>query len=98
MLTGMDIGGLSIHQTDDSIDEIADIAERTCLTSVAVNRQLLTTERLHDKIRNHASVVLEHSLAVGIKDADDARVYSVLAVVIHHQSLGDALAFVVATP
>ena len=51
---------------------------------------------MDDEVGDDAAVIGEHARAVGVKDADDADIDFVLAVVVEEERLGAALAFVVA--
>ena len=84
------------HQPDQSIDQLVHIAEGAGLLAGAVERQLLSPQRLHDEVGDHPPVVLRHAGPVGVEDPGDADIDPVLAVIVHHQRLGDALALVVA--
>src|SRR5262249_29178098 len=84
-----------IHQTNQTFDEIVDITERARLLTFTVERQRLGAQRLHGKIRDYATVVFEHVWSIGVEDARDADVDFVLTVIVSHQRLSQALAFVV---
>src|SRR5690606_34283576 len=70
-------------------------AERTCLRAVAIDREFLAAKRLADEIRHDTAVIFEHSRPVSVENTHDTRIDAALAMVIHHQRLGDALAFVI---
>ena len=72
-----------------------DVAEAARLRAVAVDRERLAAQRLHDEVRDDAAVARPHARAVGVEDADDARVDAVVAVVRHRDRLGEALRLVV---
>src|SRR5688572_29980983 len=91
----MDIVSLRIHQSDNTVNEVAHVTESPGLCSVAIDRKFVTAESLDDEIRYHASVVFEHTFAVSIKDTDDTGIDFVLPVVIHHQSFGYPLPFII---
>src|SRR5581483_11596126 len=76
-------------------DQVIDVAERARLRPVAVDGQRLAVERLVDEVDRSAAVVTAHARAVGVEDARDARVHSLLLVVRHRQRLGVALRLVV---
>src|SRR6185369_13129140 len=87
---------IDVHQANQSLNQIFDVTERARLLSLAVKRQRLTSQRLHNEIGNHAAIVFEHSWPIGIEDPCDANIDFILPVIVHHQRLSDALAFVVA--
>ena len=84
------------HQPVDAFDQIGDVAKAARLRALAENRDGLVRERLADERRHDAAVVQPHPRAVGVEDADDARLDLVLAVIGHRQRLGEALGLVVA--
>ena len=84
------------HQPHQAVDQIVDIAERARLRAVAIDRDVVAEQRLHDEIRHHAAVVRVHARAVGVEDARDLDAQLVLAPIVEEQRLGAALAFVVA--
>ena len=90
------VGGL--HQADDAVDEIVDIAERTGLPAVAIDGDVASEQRLDDEIRDHAAVIGMHARTIGVEDARHLDAQLVLAPIIEEQGLGAALAFVVAGP
>lgn len=93
------VHGLSVvlvHQQDQPIDQVVDVLERPCLLPVAIDGQLVPTQCLHDKIADNSAVVLVHPWSEGVEDAGHAHVDLVLVHVRVGQSLGHALALVVA--
>src|SRR6202022_2477133 len=82
-------------QAKDSLNQIRNVAEASCLASVAENRERLIIQSLADKRRNHAAISQTHSRSVCIEDADNLRVHSVKTVVSHRHRLGKSLCFVV---
>jgi len=89
-------GLTALHEADEAFDEVIDVAEGAGLSAVAVYRNILATKGLNDEVGDDASVIGVHAGAVGVKDPDDADVHAVLAVVVHEEGLGGALALVVA--
>ena len=79
----------------DPLDEIGDVAERSRLRAVAVQRERLTLERLHHEVGNHPAVLRPHPRSVRVEDAHDARIDPVIAVVGHRHRLGEPLRLVV---
>jgi hypothetical protein len=82
-------------QAVDPLDFVFDIAERTRLRAVAVDRERLTAQRLHDEVRHHAPVAWPHARSVRVENADDARVEPVVPVVRHRDRFGKPLRFIV---
>jgi len=85
-----------VHQPDEAVDEVVDVAEGARLLPLAVDGDVLAVERLHEEIGDHATVVGVHARAVGVEDAHDPDVHPVLPVVVEAEGLGGALALVVA--
>ncbi len=84
------------HHCDDAANEIIDITERAGLFTVAIERDVITFERLADEVADDSTIVRMHARAVGVEDAHDPDVDFVLAQVIEHQCFSCAFAFVVA--
>ena len=85
-----------VHQAQQALDQVVDIAEGARLRAVAVDRDGLALQRLDDEVRHDAAVVGVHARAVGVEDARHLDAQLVLAVVVEEQRLGAALALVVA--
>jgi hypothetical protein len=85
-----------VHQPHRAVDEVVHVAERARLQPLAIERDGLAAERLHDEVGDHAAVVGVHARPVGVEDAQHLDAQPVLAVVVEEQRLGAALAFVVA--
>ena len=79
----------------DPLDLVRHVAEAARLRAVAVERDRLVAQRLHDEVRHDAPVARTHARAVRVEDAHDARVDAVEAVIRHRQRLGEALGLVV---
>jgi hypothetical protein len=86
----------ALHQEFEALQKIVDVAERSRLRTIAVDRQRLFLERLDDEVRDNAAVVLEHARPIGIEDARDLDRQLVDAMIVEEQRLGAALALVVA--
>src|ERR1700726_2861146 len=84
-----------IEKGEDAAHLVFDEAERTCLRSPAVDRERLTGDGLHQKIRDDASVGRTQTRTVGVEDAHDASREIVETVVGHRERLGETLGFVV---
>jgi hypothetical protein len=87
--------GVAHHEAIDAFDEIGTVAETAGLGPFAENGDWFAGEGLADKCRDDTAVVHAHAGAEGIKDADDAGVDAVLAMVSHGQGFGKALGFVI---
>ncbi|MPM00811.1 hypothetical protein SDC9_47043 [bioreactor metagenome] len=85
-----------LHQHLQRVDHIRDIAERPRLQAVAIDRQRLATDRLHDEVRHHAPVLRVHPRTVGIENPGDADVHPLRAMGFVEQRLGSTLALVIA--
>ncbi len=84
------------HEAHETVHQLVHVAEGAGLFSRSVERELLTSQRLHDEVRDHPAIRFRHPRAVGIEDPGDPNVYLVLAVIVHEQGLGDALPLVIA--
>jgi hypothetical protein len=87
---------VGVHQADETIDQVIDVAECSGLPAVAVEGDLVALQCLDDEVRNDAPVVRVHTWAVGIENSSDLDAYPVLPEVVEEQGLGAALAFIVA--
>ena len=87
--------GLVIN-ANEPLDQVVDVTERAGLTAVAVDRDRLALQRLHDEIRDDTAVVGMHARAIGIEDPGDFDFEFVLAAIIEEQRFGAALALIVA--
>ena len=76
-------------------DLVVDEAQAPGLTPVAVDRQRLAPQRLHDEVRDDPAVAGREPGPVGVEDTGDAHVDAVGAVHGHGQALGEALGLVV---
>src|SRR5678809_1195132 len=81
------------RSTLDRSSAASDVYKRQ--VSIAVDRQFLPAKSLDDEIRNHAAIILKHSLPISVEDPNDPRVHSVLPMIVHHQCFGYPFAFVV---
>ena len=79
----------------NSGEQVGDVAEAASLFAVAVDGDGFADERLVEKIGESAAVIQTHARAVGIKDADNAGVEAVVAVIGHGHGFGVAFGFVV---
>src|ERR1035437_4728112 len=65
------VSPLGIHQTPDAFDQVRHITERTCLLSVAIERDRLIAECLHNKVAHYAAVIDCHARTIGVEDPYD---------------------------
>src|SRR5690606_13262101 len=84
------------RDADEAFDEVVHVTEGAGLRAVAENGERLVLEALHDEVRDDAPVVERHAWAIGVEDADDARVDAPGTARIGEEGFGAALAFVVA--
>ena len=89
-------GVFSVHESDEPVDEVADVLERSGLRAVAVDGHRGSLDGLLDEVGDDAAVVEGHAGTVGVENARDSNLEAVLAEVIESQGLGASLAFVVA--
>ena len=89
-------GVRGVHQLNEAVDQVINEAERAGLASVTVKGYGLTTQCLHDKVRNDPPIVRMHAWAVCIEDARYTYIQAMLPVIIEEQRFGTAFAFVIA--
>ena len=85
-------------QPQNPIYLIAHVTKTACLAAVAINRKILSPQRLPHKIRNHPSVFDLHPRPVGIEDAQNPRVHLVIAAIGHGCRFRKPLRLVVYRP
>ena len=61
----------ALHEQLESVQQIIDITERARLGAVAVDRDWLIPQCLHDKVGDHPPIVFQHARAIGIEDTGD---------------------------
>ena len=76
-------------------DKVVYIAKRTCLRSVAIDRDVASKQRLHNEIRNDASIVGMHAWSISIEDAGNFDLQLSLLPISKKQTLRAALPFVI---
>src|SRR5690606_20527068 len=84
-----------VEQPGYTLYLVAHVAERARLRTVPEDREWLAAQRLHDEVRDHATVRWTHSRSVGVEDPNDAGVDSVGAAIRHRGGLGEALGLVI---
>ena len=85
-----------VHEADEAFDEVVDIAEGAGLGAIAIDGNVFPFEGLDDEVGNDATVVGQHSGAIGVEDANHANIDVVLTMVIEKERFSAAFAFVVA--
>lgn len=85
-----------VHEADEAFDEVVDVAEGAGLGAVTVDGNVFPFEGLNDEVGNDATVVGQHSGAIGVEDANHANIDVVLTMVIEKERFSAAFAFVVA--
>ena len=93
MFTGQML--VRFRQAQEAVDFVADVAEAAGLAAVAVDGEVFAAQSLLHEVGDDAAVVELHARAVGVEDADDARIDLVIAVIGHGDGFGEALGFVV---
>src|SRR5690625_1956350 len=63
---------LHLHQAEEPLDQVRDVAEGATLLSAAVDRHRPAAEALGDEVRDDASVVGPHPRAVSVEDPGHA--------------------------
>ena len=95
-VTDVDGSGLgTVHEQDQTIDQIVDVLERSSLGTITVNSHVFTLESLDDKVGNDSSVVWVHSWTESVEDSGNSDIDTILPHVTVSQSLGDSLSLVV---
>lgn len=83
------------HHSHESFDEVVDILETTGLLSVAIDCDTFFLESFHDEIGDDTPVVGKHIGTVGVENAHDFHWNLVLAMKVHGERFGAALALIV---
>src|SRR5690606_41894051 len=85
-----------MHHTHHAIHQVVYILEATCLCSISINRDVLVSQCLNDKVRYYPAVLRMHAWTIRVEYPYDFNVYLMLAMVIHKKCLGTAFAFIIA--
>src|SRR5258708_27740227 len=83
------------HSPHQAIDKITHITNTACDAPITIDRQRLIKQSLCNKVRYHTPIVNLTIRTICIKNTDDARIHSVLAIVLHCQCLAQTLALVI---
>ena len=97
-ITVTDVDGSSlgtVHEQDQTIDQIVDVLERSSLGTITVNSHVFTLESLDDKVGNDSSVVWVHSWTESVENSSNSNINTILPHVTVSQGLGDSLSLVV---
>jgi len=95
-VTDVDGSGLgTVHEQDQTIDQIVDVLERSSLRTITVNSHVFTLESLDDEVGDNSSVVWVHSWTESVEDSGNSDIDTILPHVTVSQSLGDSLSLVV---
>src|SRR5262249_44965764 len=86
------------HHPHHGLDQIIDVAEAPRLHTIAVDSDVLTSERLYDEIRNHSPIMLLHAPPRGIENPPHFDSKAMLTPIVEEQCLGAPLALIVARP
>ncbi len=87
-----------LHQPDQPVHHVVDIAERTGLGPVPVDRDRLSSQGLEDEVRDDPAVIRVHARAVGVEDPGHLDLQAVLAVIIEEEGLRAPFPLVVTGP
>src|SRR5205807_1820559 len=85
-----------IHQPEQRVDEVIDVAKGTRLLTLAVNGDGLAPQGLDDEIRYDSAIVRVHSRTISVENPGHLDSQLMLAVIIEKQRFCAALSFVVA--
>ena len=88
-------GSVAIHQAEQTVDQIIDIAEGTALAAVAIKGDRLTAQGLDDEIAHHAPIVRKHARTVGVEDARNTDLTAMQTLVVKTEGFRDALSLVI---
>jgi hypothetical protein len=95
-VTNVDGSGLgTVHEQDQTIDQIVDVLERSSLRTITVNSHVFTLQSLNDKVGNDSSVVWVHPGTKSVEDSSNSDINAILPHVTVGQSLGDSLSLVI---
>ena len=85
-----------VHEADEPLDQVVDVAERTRLHSFSVDGKILASQGLDHEIRNHSPIVCQHPRAVSVENPYHPDIDAVFPMVVKKQSFRAAFAFVIA--
>ena len=85
---------LTVHQTNQPLKQIPDIAERAGLAAIAVQPHRFAPLGLNDEITHHPAVVYEHARAIVVEDVRHPHHYASHGLVIKTKNFSDASTFV----
>ena len=73
---------LALHEPDEPVDQVVDIAERTRLRAIAINGDVTPKQHLDNEVRYHPPVVRVHARTIGIEDPRHLDAKPVLAPIV----------------
>ncbi len=88
----------SIHHSNETIDHVLHITERSGLCPIPKDGNRLIPQGLHDEIANHPPIVGVHSGAVGVEDAYNPDVHIILSVIVEKQGFCTPFPFIITGP
>jgi len=95
-VTNVDGSGLgTVHEQDQTIDQIMDVLERSSLRTITVDGHVFTLQSLNDKVGNDSSIVWVHPGTKSVEDSSDSNINTVLPHVTVSQGLGNSLSLVI---
>src|SRR5579872_667497 len=80
---------------EKAVDCIAQVAEAAGLAAVTIDCEVIASQRLLHEVRDDAAIVESHARTVGVENARDVRVHSVVAMVRHGNGFAETLGFVI---
>ena len=86
------------HQPHHPLDQVVHEAERPRLAAIAVQRDRLVVQRLHDEVRHDPAVIRMHPRPIRVEDPHHLDAQIVLPAIVEEQRLRRPLALVVARP
>lgn len=89
---------VDFHEQDEASHKVVDVAERTCLRTVAVDGDGFAFDGLEAEVWDDAAIGGMGAWPIRVEDARQPGIDIVLADVFHNEGLGESLAFVVACP
>jgi hypothetical protein len=95
-VTNVDGSGLgTVHEQDQTVDQIVDVLERSGLRTITVDSHVLTLEGLNDEVGDDSSVVWVHPWAESVENSSNSDINTILPHVTISQGLGHTLSLVV---
>ena len=89
---------VSFHESNQSVNHVRHITKTPSLCSKSLNSQGFTTNFLSNEIADNTPVINIRSGSLSIEYPDNPYLYSMLPVIIKHQSFSHSLSLIIATP